>query len=696
MGDASDNAQGHCRTAQIDWTDDGQPLSRDFDDLYFSHDDGLAETRHVFLTQNRLAERWTGLEENEPFVLGETGFGTGLNFLAAWRLWRETAPATARLHFLSVEAYPLTPEDLRRALAAWAELSDEAQALIEAYPTCLTPGMHHLVFDQGRVRLTLALDEAVAGLDAFLQSSHPAHRTPMRGVDAWFLDGFAPARNPAMWRPELFAAVEALSAPGATFATFTAAGDVRRGLEAAGFAVRRKPGFGRKRDMLTGQRNRPPGRPSADAYPASPYPDGQPHAWHVHTPAGGRRAAVIGGGLAGCHAAAALARRNFDVTLLEAEAALACGGSGNDQGVLYAKPSPRGGLASDFNLAALLFAQRHYRRFWTQGEADFGEACGVLHVATSDQEADAQAALVLRLGNPALCRRLDRAEASAIAGVALPRGGLWFPDSGWLAPRAICRALVESSIETPITARQARIERLERNASGAWALLDDRGEVHAEANHVVLACATGLPAFRQTETLKVQPVRGQVSALPTAQAGQAANLRVALCADGYVAPSGKGPAGEAVCFGASFAPDDAATDTRTADHADNLARLRRSFPALVPDEVRPSDCSGRAALRCATPDRLPMAGPVPDIEVMSERFALLRKNARAAIAAAGAWQNGLYVSVGYGSRGLAYIPLASEWLAAQITGEPPPLAPALRIGLNPARFLVRDLKRRRA
>ncbi len=417
--------------ARIDWGADGVPRARGFDDLYYAASDGLAESRHVFLDQNDLPARFAALNAGDDFVIGETGFGTGLNFLAAWRLWRERAPAQATLHFLSVEGHPLASADLARALGGWDDLAEESKLLVDAYPTCLARGLHLLKFDQGRVRLVVAFDEAVRGLEAFLESGHPLHAAPRRGVDAWFLDGFAPARNPAMWRPELFELLRSVSAPGASFATFTAAGDVRRGLQDAGFTVEKAPGFGRKRDMLKGRLAAPAPRPGAEAFPASPYPDGHPHAWPVNADpvpaAPGARVAVVGGGLAGCHAASALAERGFTVTLLEAETTLATGGSGNAQGVLYARPSPAGGLAARFNLLALLFAQRHYRKFWNDASHRFGESCGVLHVAVNARDRERQAALAADLGDTALCHRLDAAAAAKQAGIPLGEGGLWFP-----------------------------------------------------------------------------------------------------------------------------------------------------------------------------------------------------------------------------------------------------------------------------
>ena len=219
---------------------DGQPWSAHFGDRYFSADCGIDETRHVFLQGNRLAERFAALGDGHDFHIGETGFGTGLNFLCAWQLFEQAAPAGAALAFHSVEAHPLDAGSLRAALALWPDLQPLAQSLCAAWPG-EAPARRCLDF--GRVQLRLDIDDVASALP----------RWATHGIDAWFLDGFAPARNPAMWSEPVLAEVARTARPSATLATYTSAGWVRRGLQRAGFQVRRVPGFGRKREMLVGQ-----------------------------------------------------------------------------------------------------------------------------------------------------------------------------------------------------------------------------------------------------------------------------------------------------------------------------------------------------------------------------------------------------------------------------------------------------------
>ncbi|PPC87242.1 MAG: hypothetical protein CTY37_04030 [Methylotenera sp.] len=214
-----------------------QPYSTIFDDVYYSSDNGLLETDYVFLQGNHLTQRWQQLSSNH-FTIIETGFGTGLNFLCAAQLWLNHAPKNAHLHFISTEKYPLTLEEISAALQAWPTLNDISQPFLDQYNV-----LSHIptrLFDN-RVQLTLLLDDATASMTNLETTA-----------DAWFLDGFSPAKNPEMWQPALFAQMARLSTSNTTFATFTSAGMVKRGLQAAGFCVNKQAAYGKKREMLTG------------------------------------------------------------------------------------------------------------------------------------------------------------------------------------------------------------------------------------------------------------------------------------------------------------------------------------------------------------------------------------------------------------------------------------------------------------
>ncbi|MFY9210394.1 MAG: tRNA (5-methylaminomethyl-2-thiouridine)(34)-methyltransferase MnmD [Aestuariivita sp.] len=216
--------------ADLEWRDGGVPVSRLFDDPYFSLDDGLAETRHVFLAGNRLPERFA-----PGFHVAELGFGTGLNFLATWAAW-EVQGIAPPLRFTSFEAYPMERAEMARALDVFPELAQYARQLLAVWQP------DSGVYDFGAVRLEVIAADARQALPNW-----------QGRADAWFLDGFSPAKNPQLWEETLMAEVARHTLPGGSVATYTAAGFVRRGLEAAGFDVSREPGFGRKRHMTIGR-----------------------------------------------------------------------------------------------------------------------------------------------------------------------------------------------------------------------------------------------------------------------------------------------------------------------------------------------------------------------------------------------------------------------------------------------------------
>lgn len=681
--------------ATLRWDEQGQPLSERFDDVYFSRHNGLEETRHTFLKQNRLAERFSALSAEPPgarrFVIGETGFGSGLNFLAAWQLWRQQAPPDAQLHFISVDKFPLARSDLERALALWPELAPLAQELIAQYPPMVGPGFHRRHFDRGRVILTLIFDDASRGLGQLRASEHPDFIDAGLKVDAWFLDGFAPAKNADMWTEALFSTLSHLSTSGTTAATFTAAGVVKRGLQANGFELKKVPGFGRKREMLTVRyvgRSEP--EPAPYRFHGKP-----PLPWPVPAPSGRlpesapRTAMIIGAGLSGCHTARALAERGWQVTVLDRRAGPAQEASGNPQGLLYAKLSPKDSPLARFNLLSLSYAQAHYRAYWQAGA---GTRCGVLQMATTPKEAALQLAIAERFAlAPELVQGMSAAQASDVAGIPLHQRALYFPNAGWLAPRRLCEALLD---HPAITFRpNSVVDRLERKAN-QWCALATEEEVSeektlAQASVAVLANAHAARHLCGDQELPLRAIRGQITQVPANTASQ--QLRVALCGDGYLAPAAEGYH----CLGATFNLGETNPEITVRDHRANLEQLSQFGPdigALFHNE-EPAAMMGRVAFRCATPDYLPLVGPVPDIHAFLRDYAPLRKDARLNLPIAGQYRPGLYLNLGHGSRGLCYTPLSAELLAAHITGEPMPLDTELVQALHPARFLIRDLMR---
>jgi len=656
--------------ASLRWSDTDEPISAEFGDIYYSSDNGLEEGRYVFLQGNELPQRWQQ-HPRSHFCITETGFGTGLNFLLTWQAWRALPEPRPQLHYLSIEKSPLAPADLCRALAAWPALEPLAAHLLSHYPG-LVPGQHRVLLEQGRIRLDLWWEDIADALqDLVSQGRHL--------VDAWYLDGFAPACNKAMWSETVLHTVAALSHPGATFATFTAAGQVRRDLTNAGFQVHKAPGFGRKRECLRGRITGVNPVPEASA----------PTPWDLarRHPAAPRSAIVVGAGLAGCSAAAALARRGLMVTLLERDV-LAGAGSGNEQGILYTRLSRKRAPLTDFALQSFRFAASFYQELFSSGrltEGLDGALCGSFHQSQNLAEMAALAAVLAEV--PELAQVLDAEQAQAVLGIAQPSGGYWYPASGWLRPASVCRALVNRhNIEVIEDCGELTLEA----GTDQWQVLAEGKEV-AAAPCAVVATGTAAAAMAHLSWLPLQTIRGQTTQLPGAQKFN--ELKAALCHQGYIAPAREGRH----CIGATFDPHDKDPALRAGDHRHNLAKLADAVPTWRPElqELDSDALDGRVGFRCASPDYLPMVGPVPNVPAFLRDYAPLRKNARRALATRGEYMPGLYLTTAHGSRGLTSTPLAAELLASLVCAEPPPLSRALCRAVAPARFIMRDLTRNR-
>lgn len=670
------------QSAQLNWDDDGQPISSVFGDVYFSKANGLEETRHVFLHHNHLHPRWQALGTDAAFTIGETGFGTGLNFLAAWQLWDEVAPATARLHVVSVEKFPLARADLARALSLWPELSQYAESLIHVYPRVLHKGFHRIQFDHGRVTLTLIIDDAEKGFEQLLATTDPEFASDCARIDAWFLDGFAPSKNPQMWSEALFTRISQLSHPGSTAATFSAAAIVKNGLKYAGFAIEKVAGFGRKREMIRAAAHAlitfdGAAMPKPRSY--SPYP----LAWSTSDQPAveDKNALIIGSGIAGASTARALAERGYRVTVLEKNATIAQGASGNTQGALYAKLSPKEEMQAAFNLTSFQYALRYYKDLISKTGPEAGDLCGLLQLAHDDAERTLHDGLKVNFENHSEFVQFASQEiASALAGVDVPFGGLYFPESGWLSPAAVCRyQLDHPNIQLVLNTEVNSMTQTD----GIWDI--NHGQWRSPI--VVIAAAQHSLSIIPQSDLPAKAIRGQVTHLE--ETAQSNALNTVICAEGYIAPAANGHH----CMGATFNLRDTSTLETVADHHSNWKNL--SSAIATPDVLWPrfsaESAQGRVGFRCSFPDYLPAIGPVPDIPRMVDTFAPLRKNARAPIWKKGHYLSGLFVNMGHGSRGLAYTPLCAELLASLIAGDVLPVPREMATALNPARFVIRDL-----
>ena len=651
--------------ASLRFDDEGTPVSREFDDVYFSRDNGLEETRYVFLGGNQIPDRFI-THPRASFVVAESGFGTGLNFLTLWQAFdtfhQQNRDATLqRLHFISFEKFPLTPDDLALAHSHWPELAPWADELQAQWPLPL-PGCHRLILGGGRITLDVWFGDINDTLSQLDDSAR--HK-----VDAWFLDGFSPAKNPDMWTSQLFNAMARLARAGGTVATFTSAGFVRRGLMEAGFTMRKQKGFGRKREMLAGEL-------AADI----PLPATTP--WYARTPARPGEAAIIGGGIASALLVLKLLQRGWNVTLYCADDQPAQGASGNHQGAIYPLLSQHDPALTRFFTAAFTFARREYDNQPVVFDHDW---CGVSQLAWDEKSAD-KIARMLDLQLPdGLVQPFSAEAGQQIDGLATGCGGITFPAGGWLSPAQLTAALFGLAARRGATLCYGhQVDSLTRQPQG-WTLTFSNAE---PVQHPVVVLANGwqLSQFSQTAELPVYPVAGQVSHIPTTPA--LTPLRQVLCYDGYMTPCN--PATGQHCIGASYHRGSSDTRYQEADQQQNRQRLADCLPtASWVQAVDVSAGEARNGVRGAIRDHLPLVGNVPDYSATLAAYASLattRENAPAAPV-----HPGLFVLGALGSRGLCSAPLAAELLAAQMNDEPLPLDADTLAALSPNRMWVRKL-----
>lgn len=603
--------------AELDWQpqpDGGEvPVSRRFGDVYFSRENGLAETRHVFLQGNDLPQRLAQLSPRQRFVVGETGFGTGLNLLALWQLWQQVRPDNdSQLHFVSLECFPLRRDDLSRALAQWPELSALSDLLLAQYPPPLA-GVHRLIFADERLTVDLCWGEARQVL-ADWQTPRPAG-CPSLQVSAWFLDGFAPSCNPELWQQSIVAPMVQLSGPGTTFASFSVAGVIKRSLREQGITVTRPAGFGRKREMLK-------------AWWPDPIPETAP-GMERDSSAPRLRVAVIGAGIAGLSCADSLARRGHQVFLFDKAQPLS-GASGNPRALLVPKLTPLAQVSHHLPTTGWLATLRWWRYRAPQV---------VSHQGARLLDSRSQPLDPARLAQyPAEVVQLTPDHPQGSASALLHEGALLDPTQ--LAAQVLQSPQI-TQIQADITAIQSDCHHT--RATSLWRV-ESAGQVWEDFDQVMVCASLGSRVLCPALPF-LRPIRGQVSWMSVPQVP--AQL---LCYGGYAGAVDA----HTLLVGASFVRDDTDTAVRREDHEHNLQRLAQSAPDWAQQLPAMDTWQGRASIRAQTRNYLPILQPLP------------------LTPAGSAW-----VLTGLGSKGYSYAPVCAEALCALLLGEPLPLPAAV-------------------
>ncbi|MEL6415916.1 MAG: FAD-dependent 5-carboxymethylaminomethyl-2-thiouridine(34) oxidoreductase MnmC [Pseudomonadota bacterium] len=599
----------------LSWKEDGTPVDERVGDVYYSVEDGLAESRAVFLAGCGLPEAW---QYRSQFTIAELGFGTGLNFLAAWQMWRETKPQDGWLNFVSFEGFLLDAEDVARALKPWPELADLAAKLSAKWPP-RAKGVRRITWPEERLSLTLHI-----GLieDTLPQAQFHA--------DAWFLDGFSPAKNATMWGNDLWPLMAERSAPGARAATFTVAGAVRRGLNEAGFRPEKKPGHGRKRERLEATFDGPDVRAGLE-------------------PVAAPKVAILGAGIAGACVARTLTERGARVTVFERDASPAQGTSGNPLALVMPRLDAADTVQARLLIDAYLSAQAFYEG---QPGAVMTET---VHTPRNQQETERFQRL---LADPPL--GLEQLEA-------IRGGGLLHKKSLLIEPAKLLPALLQG-----IDVRW--------QTEGAFDP-EDR-TVNGEAFDAIIL-STGwhlgavLPELDLTGRLgQIEWFHSDVTAPPAAQASG----HYALALE------------HTRLWGATYAdlvgPMPEVTEQATKE---NLSALQELAPYWLQNS-RSAELRARAGVRATTADRLPLIGALPNqAEMELDRQRLERSGWNVSPEAFA--RPGMFMAAGFGSRGFTWGPWAAQILTARIFNDPlPARRDALKM-IVPNRQILRKLKR---
>ncbi|PJZ26720.1 bifunctional tRNA (5-methylaminomethyl-2-thiouridine)(34)-methyltransferase MnmD/FAD-dependent 5-carboxymethylaminomethyl-2-thiouridine(34) oxidoreductase MnmC [Leptospira hartskeerlii] len=641
----------------IDWKENGTPVSREFDDIYFSPENGLEETKHVFLKGNRLEERLSSSGARHVFSILELGFGTGLNFFASWQLWRDCKSKSGFrvLRFTSFEKYPLERDDIRKAISAFPELSELLELFLEKYKL-LVPGCNTFLFEKENLILDLWIGDAIQLLPEVSGK-----------FDAFFLDGFAPSKNPELWGENISLQLKRLSDQNASFATFTVARSVKDRLSEAGFTLSKIPGFGRKREMLIG------------VYESEPEQDLNPIPFlrRTHSDKVPEKVSVLGAGLAGAGIARALAWRGIHVEVWDDHNALRA--SSVPMAVSHPHITKVGTPTSLWTLRCLGNSIRRYSDLLSK---DSYQISGTLQLSGEDLPWAR-----LEEGIKAHSLSSDLAELKPELGESYPDNakGIFYPSGFWTDTPL----LVEKLLDHPnILLKQGKASSIAFEKE-EWTLFSENNEILNKTEVLILANSFGIENLLQglwkESPFSPRSVRGQLEILEDPNIESEKDpIRVG---DKYLTPSKNGIR----VNGSTFDEFDLNPNASPKDREEILEYSQRTYLGLNWKQIKVrSDFVG---IRSQTPDRFPIVGPVhspgPFRKIYSGMG--LHKNRKKEFPFLEPQKN-LFVFGGLGSRGVLTSLLGGEILAEILLNEPLSIENSLYSSLHPSRFLYRKIR----
>jgi tRNA 5-methylaminomethyl-2-thiouridine biosynthesis bifunctional protein len=638
--------------SDFSWTEEGTLYSETYGDIYYHDGGGLEETEYVFVDGNNIRQRL----DCQRLVIGELGFGTGLNFLTTWKVWREHTGPKGRLIFITCEKHPLGQSFLKQAHKAFPEITEFSRLLCEKLPT-LSRGVHFLEFEEGQVSLLLMYGDVEE-----VYSKYEGK------IDAWYLDGFAPSKNPQMWAPEVMNQLAYHSHSETTLATYTAAGHVRRALADVGFEVKRVKGFGPKFHMTVG---------SYKAY-VKPFACTPPWFTTPVAPSELKTVAIIGSGLAGANMAYYLSRAGMEVTVIERGEEVATGASGNRWGMMFPLISRKIDRLGTFTKAGAAFFRNQLK------DLKFDYRQGLLEFLTSDTKGSRLHEALERFPKDYI-NLLSKQEVSERFGIAAPSDALYHEEAVTLSPKDYVKALFKATdCELMFKGEVNSFSQMENG----WQLNTSLESLNTRNfDLLIVATAGGSDDFEQLETLPLRNTRGQVAYLDKENLNSLPNIGlnfvnylVETYDDDYV-------------LGATFQPDDTDEKIRESDTESLLQSLEENFPGVLKSGVSADDLRGRVCFRAMTKDYFPIVGPVAEIESYKTIFAGLKYGRPLSQYDAPVYHSGLYVLCGLGARGLSLAALSAAYLTRLICDEVSLLPVDHIAAIHPARFIVKELKK---
>lgn len=644
---------------QLNFNDEGIPCSEYFDDPYFSLANPLEESRHVFLNSTNILDRW----KNNHFTIGELGFGFGINFLVTAQA-RIDQDSSHRLHFISIEKHPVDPSDLAKFYQQLKIKHPLVKQLINHYPPAVQ-GHHRIHFQEYNISLTLIFGDA----------SNCLQDCDFK-VDAWYLDGFAPNKNPELWNMKVANEIYRLTKTHGTFSTYSAARNVNDNFTQAGFKISKKPGYGKKREMIIGQRIN---KTQNHQYSLNK------KSWLQNPPSEIRKkqVLVIGAGMAGCAVSAALAQRGWHVTIIERNTSLASEASGNPNAVLMPRLSVDHDIQSQLTLSGFLYTTRLLNQLQSLSDSFSWQQCGAIQVPRDEAQWQRMLTIASQEKIPAaLFQEINKHTASQLSQCEIAHDGWHIPEAGLLHPKEFCHALIEqyrNHIKIIFNSEVSSI----KSENNKWAACDDNENEIYSADALVIANAYSANQFKQSHWNKLHAKRGQITFIPEVESNT--HPSKIICADAYITPS----TNNNIILGASFITGEIDIDIRQKEHDENVAKIKKILPSFT--IKHPNQLQGRAAIRAVSGDRLPIVGPIAkQAEFDRDFYHAALGSVREKYSIPHYYQN-LYIASGFGSRGLAWIPLCSEVLACIMNNEPSPISKHLMEAIHPNRFLMKNL-----